>query len=202
VKVTWEFETEATVTGFFQPSDIRYELEVYSAGGTVALDPSPPSGGYPINTIVTVTARAATGYLFDLWRGGLTGRANPAEVTMDANLSVTAVFNPTMNVLTDPTGGGTVVLDPGQPLNGYVAGSTVVLRPVPAEGYRFDHWSGDVSGTSKTATLTVDVPREVWAHFVKRDSFAWWWIAIGVGLLLAGSVVLILWRSRHAQGEF
>ncbi len=53
-----------------------------------------PSGGtYGSGTNVTLTAYASTGYRFDHWTGDLSGNANPAQITMNSNKSVTAVFS-------------------------------------------------------------------------------------------------------------
>jgi hypothetical protein len=68
-----------------------------SGGGTVGLNP--PGGIYDSGTSVTVTANASAGYVFHQWTGDLSGSANPAQITMNANRSVTANF----------------ILDPGTP---------------------------------------------------------------------------------------
>lgn len=205
VRVDWEPETTRTVTGVFEESDARYELKVVSVGGTLVLQPSQPSGGYPINSIVTVKAEPKTGYVFDVWQGGLTGRANPATITLDSHKSITAVFNPTVDVFSSPAEGGTVILDPPRPLYGYLAGSDLTLRAAPAEGYKFAHWSGDLSGTSSTATLIVDAPKVIAANFVKENSFPWWWIGAGVVLLVAALMVIFvmvgLGRARTDRQE-
>jgi uncharacterized repeat protein (TIGR02543 family) len=61
-----------------------------SAGGTTT--PAVGIHSYSQNTVVNISATAATGYVFDHWSGGATGSVNPTSVTMDAAKSVTAVF--------------------------------------------------------------------------------------------------------------
>ena len=62
-----------------------------AGSGTVELNP--PGGAYPAGTTVTLTANPAAGdYAFDHWSGDLSGNANPAAITMDADKSVTAHF--------------------------------------------------------------------------------------------------------------
>ncbi len=46
-------------------------------------------------------------------------------------------------------------------------GDSVRLSPVPASGYSFDHWSGDLSGTANPALVIMDSTKNVSAHFVK-----------------------------------
>jgi hypothetical protein len=58
--------------------------------GIVTLNP--PSGTYNAGTAVTLTATPNSGYTFSSWSGDLTGSINPAQITMDGNKSVTAVF--------------------------------------------------------------------------------------------------------------
>ena len=57
-------------------------------GGTV----SPSTGTYADGTSVSLTATANTDYAFKEWSGGATGTTNPISVTMNANKSITAVF--------------------------------------------------------------------------------------------------------------
>jgi parallel beta-helix repeat protein len=52
-----------------------------------------PSGGkYNVGEIVTISATATTGWGFAEWSGGLSGTANPADLTMDSDKDVTAYF--------------------------------------------------------------------------------------------------------------
>ena len=54
-------------------------------------------GNYSEGSTATVTASPSSGYSFAGWQGALSGSANPASVTMDADKSVTAVFAPINN---------------------------------------------------------------------------------------------------------
>lgn len=47
-------------------------------------------------------------------------------------------------------------------------GTEVTVTAEPAENYEFDHWSGDLSGTSKTKTITVSSDMNFTAHFAER----------------------------------
>lgn len=69
--------------------------------GTVAKNPD--WAQYPAGTVVTLTASPiGVGMMFDHWSGAVTGTANPTTVTMNANKSVTAHFEP----LVPPPGEG------------------------------------------------------------------------------------------------
>lgn len=49
-------------------------------------------GSYAAGATATVTATPSSGFTFSGWQGALSGNANPASLTMDADKNVTAVF--------------------------------------------------------------------------------------------------------------
>ena len=59
----------------------------------------------------------------------------------------------------DPAGGATFRLEPGSADGYYPADTTVQVTAVPAEGYKFRRWEGDLSGTSAGGFLSMLVPR-------------------------------------------
>ncbi len=60
-------------------------------------------------------------------------------------------------------GNGTVILDPSGGL--YLAGTEVTLTASPEEGYQFDGWSGDVSGSDSTTIVVIDTDKTIEANF-------------------------------------
>jgi len=103
-----------------------------------------------------------------------------------------------LNVSLDPPEGGSVTLDP--PGGTYPEGTVVTLTAVPAENYGFAGWSGDISGTSSTMTVTMDSDKSVTAHFVKvgepQGGIPIVWIWIGVGAIVAVIVGALLLKRR------
>jgi uncharacterized repeat protein (TIGR02543 family) len=69
---------------------IEYTLSVTSAHGTVQKIPDQAS--YYYGEVVQLTAIPDTGWSFAGWSGDASGTANPVEVTMDENKSVTATY--------------------------------------------------------------------------------------------------------------
>jgi hypothetical protein len=65
----------------------------------------------------------------------------------------------------DPSGGGTVVITPSKPGNIYPAGSNVTLVAIANQGYEFDRWTGDLSGSQNPATVTMDSSKVIMANF-------------------------------------
>ncbi len=65
----------------------------------------------------------------------------------------------------EPAGSGSVSPDPAPNCGTeYLEGTQVQLTASPGAGYSFDHWSGDLAGSTNPATLTMDRDRAVTAH--------------------------------------
>ena len=148
-----------------------------------------------------MTAVADEGYEFHHWSGNLSGSENPTTITMDSVKEVIANFTlitSTLTVNVGPDGSGTVTLEPSQPPGGYVVGAMVNLTAIADEGYEFDHWSGNLSGSENPTTMTMDSDKEVTAIFteVTSSTFPWKWIVLGV-IVVAGLVVLITIIKRR-----
>ncbi len=75
----------------------------------------------------------------------------------------TTVPTYSLSVSVEPAASGTVtsLLSGGV----YVAGTNVTLTALPAPGFAFDHWSGDVSGAEVAVVVTMDGDRALTAHF-------------------------------------
>jgi uncharacterized repeat protein (TIGR01451 family) len=71
-------------------------------------------------------------------------------------------------------GSGSVTADgidcPGDCSESYPEGTPVALTASAAPDWRFDHWSGDLTGSDNPATVTMSAARNVTAHFVRLDS--------------------------------
>ncbi len=138
-----------------------YTLTVTATNGTVTKNPN--LAVYEINTTVQLTAVPATGYHFTGWSGDLTGSTNPATVTMDANKNITANFAINTYTLTVNATNGTVTKNPNQAT--YDSNTTVQLTAIPATGYHFTSWSGDLTGSTNPASVTMDVNKTITANF-------------------------------------
>ena len=55
---------------------------------------SPAEGSYESGNPVTLTATAASGYVFDHWEGDASGSSNPLTITMNSSKTVAAHFRP------------------------------------------------------------------------------------------------------------
>lgn len=82
----------------------------------------------------------------------VTGTTVPAQYTLTTSIT--------------PEGAGTI--SPDQKV--YDANAVVGLKAAPNAGYRFDHWSGDLEGSSISSFILMDRSKNVTAHFVKQYS--------------------------------
>jgi hypothetical protein len=153
----------------------HFTLNVVTAGagsGSVQLNPAangtPMGLSYAPHTSVTLTAVPGANSSFGGWSGDCSGSSATCVLTMDANRSVTATFNPryTLTVTTAGSGSGTVTANPSGPT--YAPGTSVTLTASPASGSVFTGWSGGCSGTSSTCTLTMNANTSVTATFDAR----------------------------------
>ncbi|MGD2093234.1 MAG: C1 family peptidase [Candidatus Aminicenantes bacterium] len=178
MRVSMSYSTYPPICGTFTYGEVedytvdisggctQYTLTTNTVGnGSISLNP--PGGIYCEGTVVTLTAVPDAGWQFDGWSGDLTGTTNPADITMDANKSVTATFSQlpvqqyTLTVNT--VGQGSVTLDP--PGGTYDEGTVVTLTAVPDSGWNFDNWSGDLTGSTNPDTVTMDANKTVTANF-------------------------------------
>jgi hypothetical protein len=85
---TLEVTGNAGVTASFTP---LYTLTANATrGGSVGQ--APPGAIHPAGALVTLPATPDPGFAFEHWSGDLSGQANPAPLTMDADKEVMAVF--------------------------------------------------------------------------------------------------------------
>jgi len=188
-------------------SDVQtyYTLTVnVSPQGSGNVSLNPPGGSYTAGTQVTLTAQANSGYVFSSWSGALSGTTNPATITMNSNKTVTAVFTQqqvqqyTLTTSVSPTGAGTVSLNPAGGV--YTAGTQVTLTAQANSGYVFSSWSGDLSGTTNPATITMNSNKTVTANFVQQ-SVSGYTLSVSVSPSGSGVVSINPFKSKYTAGE-
>ena len=133
-------------------------------GGTV----SPPSNSYEKGSNVSLVATPIGEYIFKQWQGSISGTSNPTSITMDADKSVTGVFEKRQYPLTlTIEGSGTVKEEvigiAGQAL--YPSGTTVRLTAQPADKFEFGGWSGDLTSTANPLDLKIEKAMSLKALF-------------------------------------
>lgn len=131
-------------------------------GGTI----NPNGGAYDEGRELTLVATPAQYYKFDRWGGEVSGTASSVTIRMDSDKTVVASFSKasySLQTQVDPLGSGTISPSSGT----YEGGTQINLVAMPASGYMFDQWSGDISGTSNLSTFPIDANKNITAHFTR-----------------------------------
>lgn len=163
--VTVTMTSDKSVTAHFVESVAEYRL-------TTSVQPSgsgyvtPSSGTYSDGEEVTLEATAYSGYEFDHWSGDASGTANPTTVVMDSNRHIYANFvevAPPKYALTAEVAQGQGTATPSSGV--YEEGTSVEITADPAEGYAFERWGGDASGSENPKTITMNSDKDILVYF-------------------------------------
>jgi hypothetical protein len=187
---------DKAVTAIF--TQINYALTVTADDhGSVTKSPNPNQEGvYPSWTEVTLTAVPNAGWQFESWGGDLTGSTNPGTITMDGDKTVMANFTEVTYTLTVGTvGSGGVIKSPTQV--SYLEGTEVTLTAVPSAGWQFSSWSGDLTGNTNPATITMDSNKTVTATFTDLSAPTY---TLNVSTAGSGSVVKSPDQATYPEG--
>ncbi|MBC7188508.1 MAG: hypothetical protein H5U38_15905 [Calditrichaeota bacterium] len=107
-------------------------------------------------------------YVFEEWSDH---GAQSHAITATNAAFYTAFFRKeyAVSVTVKPQGAGSVALSP--PGGWYREGTSITLtaRPDSAQGFAFVGWSGDLTTSDNPATLLVDLPKSIVAHFAASD---------------------------------
>ena len=146
--------------------------------GSVSVNPAlGDDDKYAYGAKVSLTASPTPGYGWKNWVGTGSDASNPATVMINSDKHVTVTFELrfllTINnqAVTGPGvsfTGGSVSINPAPGTDGrYTKDAAATLTASPAEGYRFDHWSGDASCNDTSVIITMNANKSVTATFIK-----------------------------------
>jgi len=171
-----------------------YTLTI-ATSGSGSVDRNPDKELYTHGEIVNLTAIPSTGWNFVSWSGAIVGNANPVNITMNADRSVTASFSIkklTVTASSNPAAGGSVI---GAGVFDY--GELVTLVATPNEGYEFVNWTENGSQVSPdpeySFILTTD--RSLVANFALKT------YELRVNVLGNGSVQKSPDLDKYLHGE-
>lgn len=129
------------------------------------------------NTVVNLSGTPLSGYHFQQWTGPADLIISPApndfnaQITLNGDKSIQATFDQngfTLMTLSNPIGSGSVTASPSAeslPDGPYRSGTPVSLVPDASPGWTFTGWSGDLSGSADSASLTMNSNKSVTANF-------------------------------------
>lgn len=158
----------------------QHELTIESAYGAPEGE-----GWYDAGSTATISVTSieepTTRYIFTGWSGDFSGDAEVASVTMDSPKAIRANWRTDYLLTIESTYGG----PEGE--GWYESGSTVTISVTPSEGMLIRHiftgWSGDFSGDTATASVTVDSPKVITANW--RTDRTRLYILIGIIVVIA-----------------
>lgn len=150
-----------------QQSTTEYTLTIGSGtGGSV----STSGGTYEEGTTVNITATPNSEYIFQNWSNGSTD--NPLTVTVNQNITLTANFIKrkyplTINIQGEGTVSEEIVSSGKATPTEYNSGTVVRLTAVADDGWRFNEWSGAISGTEETIEVTLSSTKTIIVDFTR-----------------------------------
>ncbi|MEX2600746.1 MAG: InlB B-repeat-containing protein [Balneolaceae bacterium] len=160
--------SDKELTATFVKRDYPLTVEVEGGGSVTETVISTKTTDYAHGTMVQLTAEPDDEWAFARWSGDLEGEENPQTITVDEAKSVTAIFERTYTLVTVvfPEDGGTV-----EPAEGtYRTGTNIDVEAIPAsDGWRFDRWQGDFTGSTNPFSLTMNGNKTLEAHFERRE---------------------------------
>jgi regulation of enolase protein 1 (concanavalin A-like superfamily) len=133
----------------------------------------------------------------DLENGSLMLLAHHTDATF-GNVTVTPISSgPLQPKLTvTKQGQGNVTVTPNKPE--YTLGETVQLTATPLDGWRFSHWTGDLSSSAAASSITMDANKSVHAVFVLQNPSV---TSIQSDNFNAFSLNTNLWTFINPQGD-
>lgn len=158
---------ESQIRKFLNSKNLNISIE---GKGTVQQRAIINSSGreYPNGTIVELTPVPEEGWIFDSWGGDLSGTDTPQRITIDQEKNVIVRFKRKdylLNITIEGEGivEEKIVTDPSG--RAYPFQTVVQLTPIPKEGWVFERWGGELSGSDIPQTITVDKVRNVTVVF-------------------------------------
>ncbi len=136
--------------------------------------PSACTATVATGTTFTLSASAASGYIFSGWSGACAGTQLTCTVTLNSSAGVTATFIPSYTLSIGRSGKGTVTSSPagincgsssGSCSAKFGQGTAVTLTATPDPGSVWTGWTGGCVSSVLTCTVTITKDTSVQANF-------------------------------------
>jgi uncharacterized repeat protein (TIGR02543 family) len=173
--------------------------------GTGTVTKQPDKAKYVCGEEVLLSATTIPGWSFEGWSGDVVSTAPTTAVTIDGPKYTTATFTQDQYVLgitieNDGVGGAGNVVNktPDQPT--YVYGDVVQLTAVPEPGWKFVGWSGAITSTDPTVTITMNKSENVTAKF-EQEQYDLNINLVHNGIGTGGSVSVSPTKATYVYGD-
>ncbi len=166
-------DADKNVTALFEKQEYPLTIDIEGEGSVSQQVIQSRTTDYPHGTLVELTAEPDTGWKFVGWSGDVSGEENPVTVTVEDETTVTATFERIEYPLTiEIEGQGEVEQEivSTPKTTDYPFETVVELMAIPAEGWVFTGWDGDLEGSENPQTITITEEKNVTAVF-ERDFF-------------------------------
>jgi len=168
--------------GSFSTSSVDITISSPTPGAVVryTLDGSDPvetsslyTGPFSIHSSQTIKAKA---FKENMPASGIT--------------SAVFTFNPQFTLNISKSGYGTVLTDPNTLT--FNSGTSAQVKAVAGTGWRFDHWEGDLTGSTNPANLVMTANKTISAVFLQNPHVATPVFSPGNGTLFIGSLTVTI----------
>jgi uncharacterized protein (TIGR03437 family) len=125
------------------------------------------ASGYSMQVVApaAISSSAVSRINFTSWSDGSTATTRTVVFSQNAqNFSASYQSEWAMVATSSPAGSVSFTYSPASPDGFFVNGAQVTITAVPANGFKFIKWSGDLSGTYATGYLTMSGPHAITAY--------------------------------------
>ncbi|MGB9700610.1 MAG: InlB B-repeat-containing protein [Thermodesulfobacteriota bacterium] len=109
---------------------------------------------------------SGTRYVYSSWSDS--GAQSHTITAPSASTTYTANFTTQYSLTTsvNPSGGGSISVSPSSSGGWYNSGQNVQVTATASSGYTFSGWSGDLTGSTNPATITMNGAKNIIAQFI------------------------------------
>jgi len=164
---------DLTVSAFFDTIHTgTYTITIpETEGGHVTFAPTSSDSTYAAGSSVELQAVPDENYRFSAWSGAATGTEPTVTISSDTNITVSPVFiklpEGKLSLTVNKQGEGLISISPQD--SAYDSNTVVEIIAEPIEGWLFHHYSGDFTGASPIATVTMNTHKKIVAHFIEQE---------------------------------
>nr|MCR4940465.1 hypothetical protein [Treponemataceae bacterium] len=195
-----------------EPEPVKYKLSVRCETGGSVVSSAGDKTDFTAGERCMLTALPADGYTFGGWTGDVTSSEKNICVTLDSDIFLSASFDkippaPAPEPEPEPVKyklsvrcetGGSVVSSAGAKTD-FTAGERCMLTALPADGYTFGGWTGDVTSSEKNICVTLDSDIFLSASFDKIPPEVRY--SLSVNSVGAGNLEVNPLKTDYSAGE-
>jgi uncharacterized protein (TIGR03437 family) len=177
---------QVTVTS--SPAGLAFTVDGAACTTPCVLN-KPAGGSSQVVAPSSIPNGPGTRYDFTTWSDGSTAATRTVAFTQNT-LVLTANYQTSYQLtpVNNPPKGGTFQMSPPSPDGYYASGTQVSITAVPAAGFKFIKWSGDLSGSVNPSSVQVYSPLTPVANYLSAPTISPAGIQSAAGPTADGSV--------------